>query len=948
MEAPRSLDLRRPSGGPRPRRRALPLGLALALGLAACDGPSPDGGPTPPADEPSALPDIPARPVSARFTLRLDTKHPSLARALLDPLPDAVTVTGDAAAGVALTARAKRVPARPELVWIELFFENRGTDALRDVRARLEVAAGTALYDLTNDPFAEATAERTLRVGGIGPEGIGRLAIGLPAATPLHELKLELTATTTRRVSTASAPLAMAPDGSEVWAALPDGDRVGVISTATDTLAAALPIPGRPSSVAITADGRLVVVASPQANQVTVLRRDTREVVQILGESDGIGREPRHVVLSPDGSRLFVSAYVGDTVTAFTRSGLRFSAPSAVAVGRRPVGMAVAPDGQTLLVSHYLPRGTTTRNEGFLSVLSTSPLAKAREVTINDPLNLDVAHCLSDLFMLPPLLFTTEGVPSQLAGVFLEPGGSRAIVPGMRAGSGAVFERGPKAVSTSDLTTPRPGEFTAPFLFYLDTREPAAATRMLARAMVERPVDTRYPKCAQFGEESEATEQQVIPGKPDQVVPRFPAFPGGVNSLSGTGIRRFVGYSRGGRLALTLSYNSDEISVMDAVTNHPVAVRGFLLKGSNPTGIVLSPDGRRGYVSYANSLFVSVVDLSAYAEPLPRPSFVPYEYREVPELPAPGLPGAPNKQLVRYVSGVPQAPPLRELKQVALVDKDPLDPRLRRGKILFESSNPEKHPKLTPTRIGACGVCHPSGGNDGFMWGTMEGERRTMSLYGGVAGRGWLHASGTHKDVSEFADAIVRERLGGDLPAEDRDALARYVAHGIPRLQTPKVDAALAARGKEAFEKTCGGCHRGAQLTSGNPDPASPLGGGQDAGPMLYDVGTATSDAHVILAPFFERALPKPEAEILAKLRGDRDLGAADPLQTTLDFRPRPDRKRGLVKAPSLVNVWDNVVFFHDGRFDKLEDAVRFMSALVPAGVSAEDQRAIVEYLKTL
>lgn len=902
------------------------------------------------SDAQSALPDIVSQPVAAQFSLRLDSGHPSLSKTTLDPVADPIAVMAMGGSGVALDARAKRVLARPELIWVELFFENRSSDALRDVQASIEVAPGTLLYDLTNDPFAAATDNRTLTVGGIGPEGVGRLAIGLPSMTAMHDLRIALSARTTRRVSTTSAPIAISPDGSEVWAALPDGDRVGVIRTADNSLAASLPIPGRPTSVAISADGKLVVVASANANRITVIRRSSREVVQTLGESDGVGREPRHVVLSPDGSQLFVSGYVSDTITSFSRSGLRFGSPITVAVGRRPVGMSVAPDGGTLLVSHFLPRGTTQRNEGFISILATRPLTKTREVTINDSLNIDRAHCLSDLFMLPPALFTTEGVPSQLAGVFLDPGGSRAIVPGLRAAPGAVFERGPMAVTMSDLTNPRPAEFTAAFLFYLDTRDPAATTRMLARAAVERPVDTRYPRCAQPGEESEANEAQPIPGKPNQVVPRFPAYPGGVNDLDGTGVRRFIGYSRGGRLALTLAYNSDEVAVQDAVTHHPVSRRGFQLSGSNPTGIVVSPDGKRGYVSYANSLFVSVLDLSAYGDPqaLPKPSFVPYEYREVPEVPAPGIPGTPNKQLVRHIGNVPQTPPLRELSQIALADRDSMDAKLRRGRILFESANPDKHPKLSHTRIGACGVCHPSGGNDGFMWGTMEGERRTMSLYGGVAGRGWLHASATHRDVSEFADAIVRERLGGDLPTDDRDALSQYVARGIPRLQNPKVDDALAARGKAAFQKNCAGCHRGPQGTSGNPDPENPLGGGYAAGPMLYDVGTATDDAHVILAKFFERALPKADADILSKLRGDRDLGAADPVQQALDFRPRPERKRGQVKAPSLVDVWDNAVFFHDGRFDKLEDVVAFMSALVPGGVSSDDQRAIVEYLKTL
>lgn len=87
---------------------------------------------------------------------------------------------------------------------------------------------------------------------------------------------------------------------------------------------------------------------------------------------------------------------------------------------------------------------------------------------------------------------------------------------------------------------------------------------------------------------------------------------------------------------------------------------------------------------------------------------------------------------------------------------------------------------------------------------------------------------------------------------------------------------------------------------------------------------------------------------MLELMRGDRDLGPDDPLQPLLDFEPRPARLAGQLKAPSLVGVWDQVVFFHDGRFDKLEDAVAYLDQTLALGMSEEDRRAVVEYLKTL
>ena len=67
-----------------------------------------------------------------------------------------------------------------------------------------------------------------------------------------------------------------------------------------------------------------------------------------------------------------------------------------------------------------------------------------------------------------------------------------------------------------------------------------------------------------------------------------------------------------------------------------------------------------------------------------------------------------------------------------------------------------------------------------------------------------------------------------------------------------------------------------------------------------------------------------------------------------LGFRPRPARARGMLKAPSLTNAWDGVVFFHDGRFTELSDAVHYLNTSQGLALSADDERALVEFLRTL
>ncbi|MBK8258277.1 MAG: hypothetical protein IPK82_37115 [Polyangiaceae bacterium] len=785
-------------------------------------------------------------------------------------------------------------------------------------------------------------------MGRIAARGVGRIAVGVSNQAP-SQLKLTLSAKRTIRQATSSAPVAVSPDGAEVWAVVPDADKVVIVDSSTDKRVGDLPISGHPTSVSITPDGAFVLVAASRANTVTVIDRAARKVVQTLGEADGIGREPRHLVVSPDGGHAFVSSYVGDTVTSLIRNEKRYWVEGNIAVRRRPMALSVFPDSETVIVSHFLPEGTTMENLGHVSVISAPDLTVKKDLVFQDTLNLEKAKCLADVFAVQPIRMVSEGVASQLWGVFLDPAGTRGWMPGTRVAGQPVVERGPNAAELNAAFSPRPGELAPPFIFFIDARNTDEPEEQLSIGNVERPVADSYLQCEKFGAETEFVARTLIPGKEDQQVNRFPAFPTGSNGLTDLGMVKFIGFTRGGRRALVLSHMSDELALFDATTLHPSTQHHFTLSGQNPSGFAVLPNGKKAYVVYDNSVFASVVDLSAYADSanLPKPQFVPYEYRDVPEVPAAGA-VVSSQQMVRYIGNVPDLPDLQETAQITLVDSDPMSPALRRGKVLFESSNPDKYPSLTQSRLGTCASCHPGGGNDGTLWATMEGERRTTSLYGGVAGRGWLHAQGTHHDVTEFATVVVTERLGGNLSPDDTDALAQWVAFGIPKIQTPTVDETLAEQGKGVFEQKCAGCHMGEKFTSGNPDPDNEFGGGKESGPIFYNVGTLSENSHVLIGTFFESLFPPLESQLLKELRGDRDLGDSDFVQETLDFRPRPNRKAVDLKAPALVNVWDNAVFFHDGRYDNLNDVIKHLNDNLSLDLSAADQKAVIEYVKTL
>ena len=894
-------------------------------------------------------PDLGGESREVELQLIVDSAHADLeGRETLEPIATPLRVEGGDET-LAATAFVRRVAARPGLLWVELFLENRESLAWGEVELELVDAGGASVLDLSNDPYTEAAVSGAIAVGNLGGEGLARVVLGLPDDGGEQRLRLRVRGRTTSRQAHSSAPLAMTPDGAEVWAVVPDANLLSVVDTTTQTRVTTLEVGTRPRSIAMTPDGAFAAVVSTDSNELHIFDTESRELVARFDESDGVGRDPRHVVVSPDGSRFFVSAFVGDRVSEFVRTSSGYRVGRSVSVGRRPLGLGVSLDGEAIVVAHYLPRGKVDENEGWLSVIDVESFELEKEAVAHDDFNLDRVECMTKVFPVSPSRLTSEGVPTQLAGVFYPPSGNQAWVPGSQVGPTAVWETGPEAQELGVTAVLRPAEFLAPFTYIFDGREPLDTTAMVHPGVLEAPdVNYEYISCARPLLSMESLPRDLLSIDDNQFINRGVATPSALTGTDATGIAHFVGFTRGGRRALTLSYLSDEIVVTDTMTFHGDAQGHAPLSGANPTGVVSSPDGSRLYVSYDNSMFLSVLDASSLAEPgkLPTPHYLRYQYAEVEEFPSPPTP-VTNLRLVRHVDELPELPAIEELGTIELVDDDPMDPVLRRGKILFSSSNPDKY-EVSASKLGTCGSCHPDGTTDGSVWGTMEGERRTMSLAGGVAGRGWLHASGTHRDAAEFVEIIVQERLFGELSEEDYAAMAEYVAFGIPKLQAPPTDESLVARGEELFQAKCASCHFGERMTSAMPDPEDPLGGGMESGPLIFDVGTQTDSASALLGTFFEALLPAEDAALLDAIRGDRELGANDWVQEALDFRPRPDRAAGEFKAPTLANVWHNVLFFHDGRYDELDEVVEHFNQQLGLGLSGDDREAIVEYLKTL
>lgn len=945
-------------------KRAVALALLVACGHGG-SGTAPDAATPPPdaappgacpapfATSPTGAADVappePATPIASAFTVTIDRTAPALDSPQREPQAAPLTIartSGD----LRIVGGVKRFALHADRLWVELYVVADGADGVAGATAALGALTGaSAVRDVSIDPLAAPTDARTFALGGIAPAGVARLRLGLdlPAGTAPVTFTLAIAGTVTHRVATSSAPIAITPDGAQVWAPFADGGTVAVLDAATRARLASIAVPGRPGDVAITPDGALALVTSRDCNQLSVVEVASRAVVQVFGEAEGLGRDPRHVVLSPDGTRAYVSSYVGDRVTALERVGGAFRIAKSLDVGRRPTGLSVTPDGKTLYVAHFLPRGPIRDNEAWLSAIDTAAMTALPDVVMRDDADETEAACLNKTGAFAGYggdRLTFEAVPTQLSGVFLAPGGATAWVPALRVAGFPIFEGDPSALGFQFLAV---GANSPAMLFPLDTRAPQAAGFRKTPAIIDITDRTEdFLACVPATDDAEAVRTR--PGaNPDETIYAGVTIPSQGTFLDETGVARFIGYTRGGRRGLVLSYVADELAVFDPATHSPTTRGHFLLSGSNPIGLVVSPDGARAYVAYENSPFVSVLDLAAYnAAALPEPMIVPYRLD----------PGAAAGQgaaiitflmLTRSLAGVPAVPPVTELGQIAL-GADPMDPVMRRGKVLFTSSSPVKYPTLSGTRQAACAACHPDGGADGSAWSTMEGERRTIALWGGVAGRGWLHASGTHRSITDFATTIVTERLGGTgLSAADEAALSTYAARGIPELQRPAVDATAAARGQVIFAARCTNCHQDVR-GDGRVDATSPYGGGDVAGPTLWNVDTSTDWAGVTLSEAYTHLFPPVARKVLDTLRGDRALGPDDYVEQTLKFTGRPARPRGRLKVPPLVDVYDHATYFHDARFTSLEEVVDYFDAQLALALSAGERADLLAYLRTL
>jgi DNA-binding beta-propeller fold protein YncE len=126
----------------------------------------------------------------------------------------------------------------------------------------------------------------------------------------------------------------------------------------------------------------------------------------------------------------------------------------------------------------------------------------------------------------------------------------------------------------------------------------------------------------------------------------------------------------------------------------------------------------------------------------------------------------------------------------------------------------------------ACASCHPDGRDDGLVWSTPDGPRRSIMLAGRLADTAPYSWQGNAESVQKHLTSTFARLHGSGLAGADLEALVGYL-RALPT-QPPRSSDASVAAGARIFAspKTgCSNCHSGPSFTDG----------------ALHDVGSGQS-----------------------------------------------------------------------------------------------------------
>jgi len=164
--------------------------------------------------------------------------------------------------------------------------------------------------------------------------------------------------------------LAIAADGSRLLVANRTAGSVSLVDPKAGRVIREVATGDRPSGVAISADGKLGVVAHWSGYDLAILGLEADKAA-IVGRVE-VGPEPRGVVISADGRTAYVAVGASNEVVRVDLADKKVT--GRVGVGREPRGLAFTPDGKRLVVANNRGQSLSILDVGRLAVERTLPI----------------------------------------------------------------------------------------------------------------------------------------------------------------------------------------------------------------------------------------------------------------------------------------------------------------------------------------------------------------------------------------------------------------------------------------------------------------------------------------------------------------------------------------------------------------------------------------------
>lgn len=245
---------------------------------------------------------------------------------------------------------------------------------------RFDVPGGPAGVQIAADLgrlFTVSPNDKTVRAWGLDGSPLGEVALdGAPTGIARSGAQLfvsdwynariwvieamSLTVTDTLTTGAAPAGLAVSPDGRWLVSADRDADQLSVFDLPSGALHRSIPVGTRPFAVTFDAAGR-VYAGNVGDDSVSVVDPDTGARIALLPT----GKRPYGVAFAAD--RIFVTNQYGDTLSVFDSA---FQPVATIDAGEYPEGIAAYDQGRKVIVANWMSDTVTTFDAATLEPLA--------------------------------------------------------------------------------------------------------------------------------------------------------------------------------------------------------------------------------------------------------------------------------------------------------------------------------------------------------------------------------------------------------------------------------------------------------------------------------------------------------------------------------------------------------------------------------------------------